>query len=99
MKLFTSASRKMKNKNNYYLEECLFNLNLRKNCAMNCACTVQCSYMERFQPLKVPKCEIFDPFFFTPINPIWVGDLRTGEKKKNFEDHGRYSPFCFFYAG
>ena len=22
--------------------------------------------------LKVPKCEIFDPFFFTPINPIWV---------------------------
>ena len=30
--------------------------------------------------LKVPKCEIFDPFFFTPINPIWVGDLRTGEK-------------------
>jgi hypothetical protein len=32
--------------------------------------------------LKVPKCEIFDPFFFTPINTIWVGDLRTGEKKK-----------------
>jgi hypothetical protein len=31
--------------------------------------------------LKVPKCEIFDPFFFTSINPIWVGDLRTGEKK------------------
>jgi hypothetical protein len=29
--------------------------------------------------LKEPKCEIFDPFFFTPINPIWVGDLRTGE--------------------
>ncbi len=28
--------------------------------------------------LKVPKCEIFNPFFFTPINPIWVGDLRTG---------------------
>jgi hypothetical protein len=46
--------------------------------------------------LKVPKCEIFDPFFFTPINPIWVGGLRTGEKKKIFEDHGRYSPFCFF---
>jgi hypothetical protein len=45
--------------------------------------------------LKVPKCEIFDPFFFTPINPIWVGDLRIGEKK-NFEDYGRYSPFCFF---
>ncbi len=34
--------------------------------------------------LKVPECEIFDPFFFTSINPIWVGDLRTGEKKKNF---------------
>ena len=48
--------------------------------------------------LKVPKCEIFDPFFFTPINPIWVGDLRTG-KKKIFEDYGRYSPFRFFYAG
>jgi hypothetical protein len=46
--------------------------------------------------LKVPKCEIFDPFFFTSVNPIWVGDLRTGEKKKIFEDHGRYSPFCFF---
>ncbi len=49
--------------------------------------------------LKVPKCEIFDPFFFTPINPIWVGDLRTREKKQIFEDYGRYSPFCFFYAG
>jgi hypothetical protein len=49
--------------------------------------------------LKVPKCEIFDPFFFTPINPIWVSDLRTGEKKILFEDYGRYSPFCFFYAG
>ncbi len=34
--------------------------------------------------LKVPKCEIFDPFFFTPINRIWVGDLRTGEKKNFF---------------
>ncbi len=31
--------------------------------------------------LKVPKCEIFDPFFFTSVNPIWEGDLRTGEKK------------------
>ncbi len=31
--------------------------------------------------LKVPKCEIFDPFFFTSVNPIWVGDLRTGENK------------------
>ena len=49
--------------------------------------------------LKVPKCEIFDPFFFTSVNPIWVGDLRTGEKKILFEDYGRYSPFCFFYAG
>ncbi len=49
--------------------------------------------------LKVPKCEIFDPFFFTPINPVWVGDLRTGEKKKFFEDYGKYLPFCFFYAG
>jgi hypothetical protein len=45
--------------------------------------------------LKVPKCEIFDPFFFTSINPIWVGDLRTGEKFFFFEDHGRYSPFFF----
>jgi hypothetical protein len=49
--------------------------------------------------LKVPKCEIFDQFFLAPINPIWVGDLRTGEKKFFVEDHGRYLPFCFFYAG
>ncbi len=34
--------------------------------------------------LKVPKWEIFDPFFFTSINPIWVGNLRTGEKKNFF---------------
>ena len=34
--------------------------------------------------LKVPKCEIFDPFFITSINPIWVGDLRTGEEKNLF---------------
>ncbi len=46
--------------------------------------------------LKLPKCEIFYPSFFTPINPIWVGDLRTGEK--NFFLR-RYSPFCFFYSG
>jgi hypothetical protein len=52
-----------------------------------------------YEDLKVPKCEIFDPFFFTPINSIWVADLRTGEKKFFFEDHGRYSPFCFSYAG
>jgi hypothetical protein len=32
----------------------------------------------KYLNLKVPKCEIFDPFF-TSINPIWVGDLRTGE--------------------
>jgi hypothetical protein len=32
--------------------------------------------------LKVPKCEIFDPFFFTPINPIWVSD--EDWRKKNF---------------
>ncbi len=47
--------------------------------------------------LKVPKCEIFDPFFFTPINPIWVGDLRTGEKKFLFRRPRQI--FCFFYAG
>ncbi len=46
--------------------------------------------------LKVPKCEIFDPFFVTPINLIWVGVLRTGEKICLFEDYGRYSPFFFF---
>ncbi len=28
----------------------------------------------------MPKCEIFDSFFITSINPIWVGDLRTGEE-------------------
>jgi hypothetical protein len=27
----------------------------------------------------VPKFEIFDPFFFTSVNPKWVGDLRPGE--------------------
>ncbi len=39
-----------------------------------------CDSFHRLQTenLKVPKCEIFDPFFFTPINPLWVGDLRTG---------------------
>ncbi len=49
--------------------------------------------------LKGAQVWDFWPIFFTPINPIWVGDLRTGEKKIFFEDHGRYSPFCFFYAG
>jgi hypothetical protein len=33
---------------------------------------------KKHQNLKDAKCEIFDPFF-TPINPAWVGDLRTGE--------------------
>jgi hypothetical protein len=54
---------------------------------------------DKIRIVMVPKCEIFDPVFFTSRNPIWVGDLRTGEKKIFFEDHGRYSPFCFFYAG
>ena len=39
------------------------------------------SQKTHFSGLKVPKCEIFDPFFFTSVNPIWVGDLSTGEKK------------------
>jgi hypothetical protein len=34
--------------------------------------------------LKVPKCEIFDPIFFTLINPAWVGDLQTGEEEEKF---------------
>ncbi len=46
--------------------------------------------------LKVPKCEIFDPFFFTPINPIWVGDLRTGEIKKNFRRLRQIFAILFF---
>ncbi len=33
---------------------------------------------KKHQNLKDAKCEIFDPFS-TPINPAWVGDLRTGE--------------------
>jgi hypothetical protein len=43
-------------------------------------CTLHWNLYMR-QKLKVPKCEIFDPFFFTSVNPIWVGELRTGEKK------------------
>jgi hypothetical protein len=46
--------------------------------------------------LKVPKCEIFDPFFFTSVNPIWVGDLRTGEKKKNFRRPRQIFAILFF---
>jgi hypothetical protein len=50
--------------------------------------------------LKVPKCEIFDPFIFTPINPIWVGDLRTGEKKNFFpKTTADIRHFVFVYAG
>ena len=48
------------------------------------------------QTLKVPKCEIFDPFFLTPINPIWVGDLRTGEKKKKFRRLRQIFAILFF---
>jgi hypothetical protein len=46
--------------------------------------------------LKVPKCEIFDPFFFTPINPIWVGDLRTGKKKIFSKTTADIRHFVFF---
>ncbi len=46
--------------------------------------------------LKVPKCEIFDPFFFTPINPIWVDDLRTGKKKKILKTTADIRHFVFF---
>ncbi len=49
--------------------------------------------------LKVPKCEIFDPFFFTSINPIWVGDLRTGEKKKCRRLRQIFAILFFCYAG
>jgi hypothetical protein len=45
--------------------------------------------------LKVPN-EIFDPFFFTPINPIWVGDLRTGEKKNFSKTTADIRHFVFF---
>ncbi len=51
--------------------EDLFLILLVGYCVMNQSCEA-CV-------LKVSKCEIFDPFFFTSINPIWVGDLRTGE--------------------
>jgi hypothetical protein len=47
-------------------------------------------------PLKVPKCEIFDPIFFTLINPIWVGDLRTREKKKKFRRLRQIFAILFF---
>ncbi len=46
--------------------------------------------------LKVPKCKIFDPFFFTPINPIWVGDLRTEEKKNLFRRPRQIFAILFF---
>ncbi len=45
---------------------------------------VQQKFTKLIFGLKVLKCEIFDPFLFTPINSIWLGDLRTREKKKNF---------------
>ncbi len=44
----------------------------------------------------MPKCEIFDPFFFTPINPIRVGDLRTGEKKNFSKTTADIRHFVFF---
>ncbi len=44
---------------------------------LNTGAQINFGYLTPF--LKVPKCEIFDPFYFTPINPIWVGDLRTGD--------------------
>ncbi len=43
--------------------------------------------------LKVPKCEIFDLVFFTPINPIWVGDLKV-PKCENFHR----TDFFYFYT-
>jgi hypothetical protein len=49
-----------------------------------------------FGILKVPKCEIFDPFFFTSLNPKWVGDLRTGEKKKIFRRPRQIFAILFF---
>jgi hypothetical protein len=47
----------------------------------NCRCTFVLSSYAEDNILKVPKCEIFDQFFLTPINCAWVGNLRTGEKK------------------
>ncbi len=64
----------------------------------NCRCTFVLSSYAEDNILKVPKCEIFDPFFLTPINCAWVGNLRTGEKKNLGEDYGRYLPFCVFCA-
>jgi hypothetical protein len=37
-----------------------------------------------FQSLKGPKHEIFESEFFTQIRPVWLGDLGTGEKNRNF---------------
>jgi hypothetical protein len=45
--------------------------------------------------LKVPKCEIFDPFF-TPISPIWVGELRTGGRIFFFKTTADIRHFVFF---
>jgi hypothetical protein len=63
-----------------------------------CICICICKQQHSFQRshLKVPKCEIFDPFFFTPINPIWVGDLRTGEQKIFFRRLRQIFAIFFF---
>jgi hypothetical protein len=47
--------------------------------------------------LKVPKCEIFDPFLFTPKKSYmgrWLEDWINS--CFFFEDYGSYSPFFFF---
>jgi hypothetical protein len=44
---------------------------------------------------RCPSLRFSTHFFFTTINPIWVGDLRPGEFLIFFEDYGRYSPFLF----
>ncbi len=49
--------------------------------------------------LKVPKCEIFDPFFYTNKSYMgrWLEDWR--EKKKFSKATADIRHFVFFYAG
>ncbi len=47
---------------------------------------------------RCPSVRFLTHFFYTNKSYMgrWLEDWR---EKKNFEDHGKYSPFCFFYAG
>ncbi len=74
-----------------HLHNIFYSVDKCKHCAVR-------TEIYNFYFLKVPKCEIFD-LFFTSINPLWVGDLRTGEKKNFSKTTADIRHFFFFYAG